>query len=100
MLGEVVLTGTYGNLVERLVAKCVIDLVLPTAFYPGVNILVGDVPDLSYVVIAWVVLEDDSYNLVLGSSQPTFFKILENDLQTSLGAGYEARICNRDVEGA
>jgi hypothetical protein len=58
----------YRNLVERLVAKRVMYLVLPVAFYPCENILLRYVLDLCGSVILCVVLENDALDLVLCTS--------------------------------
>lgn len=53
---------------ERLTAQCVIDFVLPVTFYPRKNVFFGDFFNLARGVALWVVLEDDSDNLILRSA--------------------------------
>jgi hypothetical protein len=91
---------TYRNFVERLVPKRVMYLVLPVTFYPCEDVLFGHVLDLRGGVILCVVFEDHALDLVLCPSEPAFFEVLEDDLQTRLGAGDVAGVGNGDAEGS
>jgi hypothetical protein len=58
-------TGSYGNLVEGLVANRVEDLILPAAFDSRKDVLVRYVLDLGGRIVLRVVLEDDAQDFVL-----------------------------------
>jgi hypothetical protein len=59
---------TNRGLVKGLVAECVVNLVCPGTLYPCQDFLVWHVLDLGDVVVAGVVLEDDSLDQVLATS--------------------------------
>jgi lipid-A-disaccharide synthase-like uncharacterized protein len=91
---------TYRYFVKRLVAKGVVNLVLPVAFYSCENILVWYVLYLGGTVTLDVVFEDDTLDLVLCSAKPAFFEILKNDLEASLWAGNVAGVGDGYAEGS
>jgi len=69
-------SGTYRNLCVGLAAQGVVDLVLPVAFYPRKDFLLGHILDFRYRVLVGVVLEDGSHDLVLRSAEPAFLLVL------------------------
>jgi hypothetical protein len=94
------LRAAYRNFGEGLVAERVVNLVLPVAFYSRENVLVWDVLHLGGIVALGVIFENDALDLVLCSAKPALFKILKNDLEAGLWAGYVAGIGDGNAEGS
>lgn len=81
-------------------ASCEVDLVMPGTLDATDNGLFWNVLDPGCVVFGNVTLVDNTFNLILSLAEPSFFDVMEDDLDASLLTCYEASIGNADVEVA
>jgi hypothetical protein len=81
-------------------ASCEVDLVMPGTLNATDNGLFWNVLDPGCVVFGNVTLVDNTFNLILSLAEPSFFDVMEDDLDASLLTCYEASIGNADVEVA
>lgn len=77
-----------------------IDFIRPCTLEPAHDVLVRDVFDSGVPVLLHIASIDDAFKLILCPSQPAFFHIGQNNLQSGLLAGDKAGVGNANVEGA
>jgi hypothetical protein len=75
-------------------------LITPASTDAREHVTLRDVFDSGFVVIGWVIPENDTLDTVLGSTDPAFLEIMENDLDASFRAGNVADVCDADRQGA
>jgi len=81
-------------------ASCEVDLVMPGTLDATDDGLFWNVLDPGCVVFGNVTLVDNTFNLILSLAEPSFFDVMEDDLDASLLACYEASIGDADVKVA
>lgn len=81
-------------------ASCEVDLVMPGTLNTTDDCLFWNVLDSGCVVFGNVTLVDDTFNLVLSLAQPSFFDVMEDDLEAILLTCYEASIGDANVKVA
>jgi len=79
-------------------ASCEVDLVMPGTLDATDDGLFWNVLDPGCVVFGNVTLVDNTFNLILSLAEPSFFDVMEDDLDASLLACYEASIGYADVK--
>jgi hypothetical protein len=92
--------GLVGVLGSGSGASCEVDLVMPGTLDATDNGLFWNILDPGCVVFGNVTLVDNTFNLILSLAEPAFFDVVEDDLDASLLACYEASIGDADVKVA
>ena len=75
------------------------NLLLPRAGEPDQNVRLRYVSDLGLVVVLGIVAEDDTFHLVGRPAQPALVEILQDRLQSSLGARHISHVSHAHAQG-